>query len=216
VNTIKIDLAFSNNNNNNNSLQKQGIENKILLEIKNKLFELENQIYRNGNNSDNAKSDLSKVEQILDKIILKLTTSIRDLNKIIVDSKSENNYKLFYEKVSKLENEIANKNKEIENLEEVLEQRDMQIKIDKEDLERTILHKDYTILKIMSDLESKVKLINEQKELIENITSNPNQDEASVKIVETVKNCMQYKGFITEKELEEIKNKIYKPTKIYQ
>ena len=79
-----------------------------------------------------------------------------------------------------------------------------------------ILHKDQTIFKLMSDLESKVKLINDQKELIENITSNPNQDEASVKIVEKVKKYMQYKGFVTEKELEEITNGIYKPKKIYQ
>jgi len=79
-----------------------------------------------------------------------------------------------------------------------------------------ILHKDQTIFKLMSDLESKVKLINDQKELIENITSNPNQDEASVKIVEKVKKYMQYKGFVTEKELEEITNGIYKPINLYQ
>ena len=196
VNTIKIDLAF--NNNNNNLVQKQGIENNILLEIKKKLLELENQINRSVNNTDNkSKSEYSKAEQILDKLILKLSTSIRDINKIIADSKSD-------------------KSKEIENLKDQLEQRDMQIKIDKDDLERTILRKDQTILKLMSDLESKVKLINEQNELIENIKTNPNLDEASVKIVENVKKNMQYKGFITEKELEEITNGIYKPKKIYQ
>ena len=214
MNTIKIDLDFSNDN--NNLSEKQGIENKILLEIKEKLFKLENQICSNGNKSNNSKSDFLKIEQILDKIILKLTASIRDLNKIIVDSKSENNYKFFYDKISKLENEIVNKDKEIENFKEQLEQRDMQIKIDKDDLERTILHKDQAIFKLISDLESKFKLINEQNELIENVKSNPNEDEASVKIVENVKKCMQYKGFITEKELEEITNGIYKPKKIYQ
>ena len=86
-----------------------------------------------------------------------------------------------------------------------------QIEINKKDLDHTILTKDSIIAKLEEDLEKKINQIeelnnniNELYSQMSNVKSFPIPRENESDILKRIKELMDLKGFVTDKELEQI------------
>ncbi|MFW9897837.1 MAG: hypothetical protein ACFFDO_01080 [Candidatus Thorarchaeota archaeon] len=191
-------------------------EEDFLHEIKLKIEDLEHQLSRNMTEIHTIKENALTTENGLILIFEKLSSTIRNLNRTILDlkSKMKKSDKIFtkdkdtlypsVDELAKLRNIITEKDKEIEKLNAEIEQKDIQIEIDKNDLDHTILQKDKAIFKIMTDLEKKVIEINAQKDRIHELEAKSLENQISPIFIKKIKEVMAYKGFITDKELEEI------------
>ena len=118
-------------------------------------------------------------------------------------------------KVIELQEEVSEKKKELKKLNTEIEQKDFQISIDKKSLTETIDQKDKAIIKLMKDLESKVGQVIEQSRLINELQAETAEIRMSDKIAFKIREVMRIKGFVTEKELEDIVDAIKKPNIIY-
>lgn len=197
-------------------LLKSRAEVDLLLEIKLKIEDLERQLSRNMTELSTIKENVLTPENDLVIIFKKLSSAIKNLNRTILDLKfkMKKNDIIFnkdkdnlYPSIAKLKNIITEKDKEIEKLNAEIEQKEIQIEIDKNDLDHTILQKDKAIFKIMTDLEKKVIQINEQKDRIHELEAKSLEDQISPNFIKKIEEVMAYKGFITDKELEEIVEK---------
>jgi chromosome segregation ATPase len=191
-------------------------EEDLLLEIKLKIEDLERQLSRNMTELHTIKENALTPENDLVIIFKKLSSAIKNLNRTILDlkfkmkkndkilTKDKDNLYPSIDKIAKLKNLISEKDKEIEKLNAEIEQKEIQIEIDKSDLDHTILHKDKAIFKLISDLEKKVIQINEQKDRIHELEAKSLENQISPNFIKKIKEVMAYKGFITDKELEKI------------
>ena len=118
-------------------------------------------------------------------------------------------------KVIELQEEVSEKKKELKKLNTEIEQKDTQIEIDKKSLMQAIDQKDRAIIKLMKDLESKVSQVIEQSRLINELQAETAEIRMSDKIAFKIREVMRIKGFVTEKELEDIVDAIKKPNIIY-
>ncbi|MFX0188994.1 MAG: hypothetical protein ACFE8A_14810 [Candidatus Hodarchaeota archaeon] len=197
-------------------LLKSRAEVDLLLEIKLKIEDLERQLSQNMTDLSTIKENVLTPENDLVIIFKKLSSAIKNLNRTILDlkSKMKKNDEIFtkdkdtlypsVDDLAKLKNIITKKDKEIEKLNAEIEQKEIQIEIDKNDLDHTILQKDKAIFKIMTDLEKKVIQINALKDRIHELEAKSLENQISPIFIKKIKEVMAYKGFITDKELEEI------------
>ena len=119
-------------------------------------------------------------------------------------TQSEIKYGTSFNEVVDWEKIIKEKDDEIERQKDLLEQSKIQIDIDKNDLDRTILYKDQAILKLTSDLKIKINEINAMNDIIKNLEAKILEISKTTKILKKIKKSMILKGFITEKEFEEL------------
>ena len=117
--------------------------------------------------------------------------------------------------VIELQEQISEKKREIKKLNTEIEQKDTQIEIDKNSLNQAIDQKDKTIVKLMQDLESKYSQIIEQNNTINDLQADISKVRVSDKVALKIREQMHYKGFVTEKELEDIIEGIKKPNIIF-
>ena len=188
----------------------------LLLEIKLKIEDLERQLSQNITELSTIKENVLTPENDLVIIFKKLTSAIKNLNKTILDLKSKmkkndiistKDKDTLYpsvDEIAKLKNKISEKDKVIEKVQADIEQKEIQIEITKNDLDHTILQKDKAIFKIMTDLEKKVIQINAQKDRIQELEAKGLENQISLNFIKKIEEVMAYKGFITDKELEEI------------
>lgn len=119
-------------------------------------------------------------------------------------TQSEIKYGTSFNEVVDWENIIKEKDDEIERQKDLLEQSKIQIDIDKNDLDRTILYKDQAILKLTSDLKIKINEINAMNDIIKNLEAKMLEISKTTKILKKIKKSMILKGFISDKEFEEL------------
>ena len=112
-----------------------------------------------------------------------------------------------------LEQAVSTRNLNL-NFKTEIEQKNKQIEINKKDLDHTILTKDSIIAKLEKDLEEKINQIEELNNNIDSLysqISNVNEPRLNLTnvtnesdLMKRIKELMDLKGFITDKELEQL------------
>jgi chromosome segregation ATPase len=118
-------------------------------------------------------------------------------------------------RVFELTDQLLEKKSEIKRARKEIDQKDTQIEIDKNSLTEAIDQKDKAIIKLMKDLESKVEQVFEQSNTINDLQAEVSKVRVSDRIALKIREGMRFKGFITEKELEDIIEGIKKPNIIF-
>ena len=113
-----------------------------------------------------------------------------------------------------LEQAVSTKSLDLNQFKIELEQKNKQIQINKKDLDHTILTKDSIIAKLEKDLEEKINQIEELNNNIDSLyTQISNVKEPGLTLtnaanesdlLKRIKELMDLKGFITDKELEQL------------
>jgi len=139
-----------------------------------------------------------------------------------ISEKEKENEKQTFKKIEGVKDElkqiILEREKEIKELKAELERTDEQITIDKKDLEYTISSKDAIIEKLEKDLEAKIEEINELSFKISELTNQlntyeiqfPESEGSTAALINRIKNIMEFKGFMSDKEFELLLEKISK------
>lgn len=177
-------------------------ELRLLLDIKAKV----NNIEQHHSNCNGKISDLSSSTKSIETQYQELINELIALKKRLLKSET---------KLIEFQEQVSEKKKEIKRLNSEIEQKDTQIEIDKNSLNHTIDLKDRAIIKLMKDLEAKVSQVFEQSNSLNDLQEEISKVRISDKIAFKVREIMGYKGFVTEKELEDIVDEIKKPNLIY-
>ena len=110
-----------------------------------------------------------------------------------------------------LEQGVSTRDLDVNRFKTIIEQKNKQIEINKKDLDHTILTKDSIIAKLEKDLESKIKQIEELNNNINELYGQMSNVQEPSKIItdeselmKRIKELMDLKGFVTDKELEQL------------
>ena len=92
------------------------------------------------------------------------------------------------------------KNREIEGVRANLEQNNREI----EDIRANLIPKDKEIESLKSDLLTKDKQIDDMKEKIDSFKAEKSELSRAPEIIERIKETMELKGFLSDRELEDL------------
>jgi chromosome segregation ATPase len=139
-----------------------------------------------------------------DKVILEKNKAITEKEKYIENIKTDLG-KIQRENGS-LKKEMELKQKGVTKIMEELSQKDKSIENVKEELEQKIIQKENNINELKTSLEENEKLIEELKGKITSLEMELQRAEKAPKILKKISKTMQFKGFLSDREFNEILN----------
>jgi len=178
-----------------------------------RIVELEQKIVNKDNELMRVKFNLEKAIKEIEKIKSQFSqnSSGKENQFEVLRSDLESTKREVGILKQELEQAVSTKNLDIHRFKDELEQKNKQIEINKKDLDHTILTKDSIIAKLEKDLEKKINQIeelnnniNELYSQMSNVKSFPIPRENESDILKRIKELMDLKGFVTDKELEQI------------
>ena len=208
--------------------------NNVISDLKKKLLMAETKVTEKVDRVDVSLDRITDLEQKIgnkDSELMRVKFNLEKTNKEIENIKNyfTQNSTGKESQIEELRNALERTNRDVEILKQELEQTDRksimdverykseieqkskQIEINKRDLDHTILTKDSIIAKLEKDLEQKINQIEELNNNINELygqMSNVQEprtiltDESD--IMKTIKELMELKGFVTDKELESL------------
>ncbi len=219
---------------------KQKIVGKSLLLLRDKINDLEKQLSLkkkqlealeilfskhktlNKDVSTEAESKLKekeiKIDALLDKLEFleqTITNREKEIKVIRKDLKQRNKQFEFDKKFS--EQAISDKKKENDELRVELQEKSNQIEAEIKNLKYTILNKDLEIEKLETGFNEKIEEINKLKKKISlfvKIYTQMKHERKYSRIIKRISRLMLLKGFLSEKEFEQLLGKIEKKTNV--
>jgi chromosome segregation ATPase len=175
-------------------------------ELEQKISNKDNELMRVKLNLEKANKEIESIKIYLNQNSTGKEIQIGDLKNALEKTNREVQI-LKHE----LEQAISTKSFDINRFKTELEQKSKQIEINKKDLDHTILTKDSIIAKLEKDLEKKINQIEELNNTINDLYDqmSNNKDHRAVisnesDVMRRIKELLDLKGFITDKELEQI------------
>jgi predicted RNase H-like nuclease (RuvC/YqgF family) len=181
---------------------KVGVSIERVADLEQKVINKDNELMRVKFNLEKTTKDVESLKSQLNQII---ATKDQEIRKIMTHLAQTNQL------IDSLKNELSEatysggSNIEVEKFRTEIEQKSKQIEISKQDLEYTIASKDKIIDKLERDLEAKIEKINELTAALNSLTqTNSNGQEGSPNILGRIAKLMAVKGFVSEKEFEQM------------
>ncbi len=223
-----------------NPKAKQKIVGKRLLALRDKINDLEKQLNlkkkqlealeilfskhktMNKDDSTMAESKLKekeiKIDALLDKLeFLEQTIKNREKEiKVIRKDLKQRNKQFKFDKKF-LEQAISDKKNENDELRAELQEKSNQIEVEIKNLKFTILNKDLEIEKLETGFNEKIEEINKLNNkisLLVKIYTQMKNERKYFRIIKRIRRLMLLKGFLSEKEFEQLLEKIEKKTNV--
>ena len=150
-------------------------------------------------------------QKVLGRVLLDLRSKINDLEKQLgVKAKELEEVKI---SINTLTSSEANLKFKLSNAEQKISMLETKVKnsADKEVvMEKTIEHRNQVIEKLEDDFEKRITQIEELKKVNEILNDQLEKSIAAPKLIKKLQNIMLYKGFVADREFNDIMNKLVK------
>jgi chromosome segregation protein len=188
---------------------------KELTDIKTKLTTCESDLSETREKFSNLEQEQKSLKDLKDKLneeITSLKSNKAELEKNLSDAKEEiSNLEQFKEsdaKLGKVKEDLEQKEREIENIKKQLQQTisDKYIEIEslKNDNTQAISEKESEVIDLKSQIEEHSKEMDALNLKIRSLEDFIEEAKSYPQVVEEIKDTMAHKGFLSDKELDEI------------